>query len=71
MKTLEDLVKKLNETDEGEGYYKLSEYPEGTFRVCYKLANQEWSITAFGKSSKKNLTRIKWTYYELARNVLD
>lgn len=53
MKTLEDLVKKLNETDEGEGYYKLSEYPEGTFRVCYKLANQEWSITAFGKSSKK------------------
>lgn len=55
MKTLEDLIDKLNETNEKEGIYYLSEKHKGMFTVDYKLINESWSIAIFDKLNKKIL----------------
>ncbi|MCX0325192.1 hypothetical protein NX776_00475 [Apilactobacillus kunkeei] len=52
MKTVQDLVDKLNETKEDEGIYYLSEKHKGMFTVDYKLCGESWSIVIFDKRAK-------------------
>ncbi|MFY1048606.1 hypothetical protein ACOMA7_00610 [Apilactobacillus sp. 1-1-2] len=77
MKTLQDLVDKLNETNENEGIYYLSEKHKGMFTVDYKLINESWSISIFDKLNKKillttNKITLNWKeMYWISKYVLE
>lgn len=52
MKTVQDLIDKLNETKEDEGFYYLSEKHKGMLTVDYRMGNESWSIAVFDKLNK-------------------